>query len=198
MNYLCLLFLLLMTGCTLQTRGQHIDQAWLDDAVSLDDSSAPLAPHAQSVDKPWLLGEAVPLRKQAVLPAALRSSQTFSFSLETPLPDLDELARRLSLLSDLTVFISPEARLPSTYSPPGTSVGKGLESSQQRGLVFEQLRLPELFDQIAAVYSLGWRYQAGRIELYRNETHRLALEQQSGLRPVAGAGAGSLSDRGVK
>ncbi|MBX6963537.1 hypothetical protein [Alcaligenes faecalis] len=198
MNYLCLLPLLLMAACTLQTAGQHVDQPWLDDVVVLDGDSPSSVLHAQSIDKPWLLGAAVPLRKQAVLPAALRSRQTFSFSLETPLPDLDELARRLSLLSDLTVFISPEARLPSTYFLIGTSVGEESESTQQRGLVFEQLRLPELFDQIAAVYSLGWRYQAGRIELYRNETHRLALEQQSGLRPVAGAGAGSLSDRGVK
>lgn len=198
MSYLCLLPLLLMAACTLQTAGQHVDQPWLDDVVVLDGDSPSSVLHAQSVDKPWLLGAAVPLRKQTVLPAVLRSRQTFSFSLETPLPDLDELARRLSLLSDLTVFISPEARLPSAYSPTGTSVGKGLESTQQRGLVFEQLRLPELFDQIAVVYSLGWRYQAGRIELYRNETHRLALEQKSGLQPVDGVGAGSLSDRGVK
>lgn len=198
MNYPCLLPLLLMAACTLQTAGQHVDQPWLDDLVVLDGDSPSSMLHAQSVDKPWLLGAAVPLRKQTVLPAALRSRQTFSFSLEAPLPDLDELARRLALLSDLTVFISPEARLPSTYFPAGTSVGEESELGQQGGLVFEQLRLPELFDQIAAVYGLGWRYQAGRIELYRNETHSLALEQKSGLQPVDGAGARSLSGWGVK
>lgn len=171
-----LLLLALLSGCTLQTTGHHLDQAWLDEAVSLDKPEVPTGALAQSVDRPWLVGAAVPIKQAAVASDLLRSRQTFSFSLETPLPSLDELARRLSLLSNLTVSISPEARLPLAYFLPRLSVGDQVELAPQDGsLVFEQLRLPELLNQVSAVYSVRWRYQAGRIELYRTETRRFAL-----------------------
>lgn len=176
MNYLCLSLLVLLTGCTLQTVEHHINQAWLDEAVSLEPTELSVGALAQSVDKPWLLGAAVSIKKQAAAPAVLHSKQTFSFSLEAPLPGLDELVRRLSFLSDLTVSISPEARLPLAHFLPRLGVESEVEEPTQHDpLVFERLRLPDLLDQIAAVYSVRWRYRAGRIELYRTETRRFAL-----------------------
>ncbi|MGE4591480.1 hypothetical protein [Alcaligenes sp.] len=176
MNHLFLLLLVLLSGCALQTAGHHLDPPWLDDAVFLGTLDLPTDAPAQSVDRPWLLGAAVPIQQAADSPDLMSSRQTFSFSLETPLPGLDELARRLSFLSDLTVSISPEARLPLALFLPRLSVGDQLDVPPQYGsLVFEQLRLPELLNQVSAVYSIRWRYRAGRIELYRTETRHFAL-----------------------
>lgn len=197
MRRVSLLPVLFMTGCALHTAGHQVDQAWLDDAVWL--GSEELSGHsAQSVAKPWLVGAAVPLKKQSAVPVALRSTQTFSLSLEEPLPGLDELGRRLSLLSDLQLSISPEARLPLSHFLPRLNTNEeGVEPVPRGGLVFEQLRLPDLLNQIAAVYSLSWRFQAGRIELYRTETRRFVLPFAKRVEAVA-AGQAALGAREIK
>ncbi len=179
MNYFVLLLLALITACAVPPATPHLDRPWLDEAIPLEDTGSEFGLAAQSVGKPWLVGAAVPLKKPTAWPAALRSTQTFSFSLEKPLPNLDELARRLSLLSDLTVVISPQARLPPTHVLPN------LQAAERGAVILEQLRLPDLLHQIAAVYGLSWRYQQGRIELYRSEAQRFSLPTDKAPKPVS-------------
>lgn len=186
MNYFVLPLLALITACAVQPATPHLDRPWLDEAIPLEEAGSEFGLAAQSVGKPWLVGAAVPLRKPTAWPAALRSTQTFSFSLEKPLPNLDELARRLSLLSDLTVVISPQARLPPTHILPNLQAAELVaESAQRGGVILEQLRLPDLLHQIAAVYGLSWRYQQGRIELYRSEAQRFSLPTDKAPKPVS-------------
>ena len=169
---------LLMTACSSLSSDRPVNQPWFASAVPLEEEAKePFGPAAQSVNKPWLLGAAQPLKQAPVLPAILRSIQTFSFSLEETLPPLDEVARRLSQLSELQVTISPEARLPLTHFLPRLSVdeGAGNEPLQSGALILEQLRLPELLNRLATAYGVNWRYQQGRIELYRTETRQFLL-----------------------
>lgn len=186
MKYLVLPLLVSITACAVQPVTRHLDRPWLDEAIPLDKTGPHFGLATQSVDKPWLVGAAVPLKKPTVWPAALRSTQTFSFSLEEPLPNLDELARRLSLLSDLSVFVSPQARLPPTHVRSNLQVAELVAEPVQRGgVILEQLRLPDLLHQIAALYGLSWRYQQGRIELYRSETQRFSVPVDTAPNPVS-------------
>lgn len=186
MKYLVLPLLALMTACAVQPTTHFLDRPWLDEAVPLDKTGPQFGLATQSVDKPWLVGAAVPLKKPTVWPTALRSTQTFSFSLEEPLPNLDELVRRLSLLSDLAVFVSPQARLPATHLLPNQQTAELVAEPVQRGgVILEQLRLPDLLHQIAAVYGLSWRYQQGRIELYRNEMQGFSLPVDTVPKPAS-------------
>ncbi len=174
---------LLLAACSSLSSDHYVNQPWLESAIPLEEEARePFGPAAQSVNKPWLLGAAQPLKPSPVLPAILRSTQTFSFSLEEALPSLDEMARRLSQLSELQVTISPEARLPLAHFLPRLNVdeGVGKEPLQQGGLILEQLRLPELLNRLATAYSVSWRYQQGRIELYRTETRQFHLPTSVG------------------
>ena len=128
---------------------------------------------AQSIDKPWLMGRAVPLAREVSLPSALRTKIDTTLMYRDGRVDLPTLAERITQATSIPVRIKPEALLPVDHFLPRLNASAGQTASP--GMTQVQLPmgarpLPEVLDILSRRLGVLWRYHDRALEFYRTET----------------------------
>ena len=157
---------------------------------------------AQSVDRPWLAGRAQPLSREVTLPAPLRANVNTTLVFSDGLLNLDAIARRITLVTNIPVHVRPDALLPSEQFLPrlAASGQAGSQQPSQAGMALNRGTEPlaRMLDHISARFGVMWRYQNERIEFYRTETRVFnvrALALNASAQASLGLG-GSNQDEG--
>jgi type IVB pilus formation R64 PilN family outer membrane protein len=128
---------------------------------------------AQSINKPWLMGRAVPLAREVSLPSALRKKIDTTLMYRDGRVDLTMLAERITQATLIPVRVKPEALLPLEHFLPRLSSAAAQAASA--GMIQVQLPmgarpLPEVLDIISRRLGVLWRYHDRALEFYRTET----------------------------
>ena len=199
-----MLIMLLLDGCALhqrlgerdaeatQTR-QAMTRAQTDFEARTNSHAAKLK--AQQVEKPWLMGRAIPLSREVTLPAALRAKVNTTMLYRGGKSDLVLLAERITQATGVPVQIKPEALLPAESFLPRLSLGNMTPVTAMPHQVLLEMGpqpLPKILDQISKRLNLCWRFNSGAIEFYRTQTQvfdvrSLTLSAQADARLGRGA-----------
>ena len=174
--------LLALAGCTLgeRTAQNARDVAAADDAMrrqreDFRQSTEGIAArrNAQRVDKPWLVGRAVPLSRDVLLPPALRANVDTTLMFGEGKVGLTVIAERITRATGIPVRVRPDALLPGEHFLPRlalagqlTSVAMPDKVSFGRG----PQPLPNALDALARTLGISWRFQDGAIDFYRTQT----------------------------
>jgi len=179
------------TGCSTQQKIEQLHSQTSAEAgaisaqakqQSLDAERLRIA--QQEVDKPYLVGKAVPLAREVSMPAAFRQKVTVLF--DRGGVDLATAARQISEASRVAISVTSDALLPAAtfgprlagqgagaqivpgvpgQAPTGASGGRITLSSLAQGV-----ELYALLDQVARQASVSWRVTDAGAEFYRTET----------------------------
>src|SRR3546814_858039 len=131
---------------------------------------------AQDVDRPWIAGRAIPLARNVTLPRALRANVNTTLLFSGGSVSLGQAAQRITAVTSIPVFVSPEALLPLERFLPRLSGGSSESGmSQSRSpttVILSGGPLPRADICYLSGSRLGvrWRYIAGRIVFYRTDT----------------------------
>ncbi|WP_323011414.1 hypothetical protein [Castellaniella sp.] len=175
---------LALPGCALQQRIQQAKQDYqqTDHAVvdgherfarSLTDQAQRRA--AQEIAKPWVAGRAQPLARELSLPAALRAHVRTTLLFADGADDLRQIARRISAVTSIPVYVRPDALLPAWSFLPRLAVetrSDSMDADQPPpfDLAAGPAPLPDILDRLVARLGVWWRYSQGRIEFFRTDT----------------------------
>ena len=174
--------LLALAGCTLSERiaenardAVSADEAMRRQRESFRQSAAGLAARrdAQRVNKPWLVGRAVPLSRDVMLPAALRANVDTTLMFGGGKVGLPVIAERITHATGIPVRVLPDALLSAEHFLPrlalqgqATALAMPDKASFGRG----PQPLPKALDALARTLGINWRFQNGAIEFFRTET----------------------------
>lgn len=178
------LFVLLsaLAACTLQKRMQqqdsHVQEAQnlikqTKEGFESATRSAKKRKLAQNVQKPWLMGRAVPLGREVTLPLALRGKIDTTLMYRNGKVDLSTLAERITQATNIPVRIKPEALLPVEHFLPRLSTAAAQVSTTtltQAQFPMGQRPLPEVLDILTRRLGVQWRFHDRALEFYRTET----------------------------
>lgn len=177
-----LLILSMSTGCSLDQRlkrnESNIQQArqQMNDARERFERatrSGQGKAQSQKVDKPWLMGKAVPLAREVTLPVALRKKVDTTLMYRNGRLDLPTFAERITQATGIPVRIKPDALLPAEQFLPrfSTSSAQMPSAITSEGFVSHGAKpLPDILDIVSRRLNVLWRYQDRALEFYRTET----------------------------
>lgn len=158
---------------------------------------------AQEVDKPWLAGRAQPLAREVTLPPALRANVNTTLMFAHGPLDLAAIAQRITVATDIPVYVRPDALLPlEHFLPRLAQVGQASNSVKAPATVSlagAAEPLARILDRIAARLGVMWRYHQERIEFYRVETRVFnvrALTLNASAQASLGLGGGDTNEAG--
>src|SRR5690625_2324212 len=189
----------LNVGCALDERLRQVDQQ-VEESSALQDryhrqfERQMRLEHdnqlVQHVDRPWIVGEAVPLAEHVILPKALQKKVNTSLVFADQGLSLEQVAQRITLATRIPVRIQPEALLPPAAFLPqhfDGAFGAATQGEQTTSLIYLQgpaEPLAHTLDRISAQLDVYWRYENQQIEFYKTETRffklpTLGLETQT-------------------
>lgn len=131
---------------------------------------------AQNVDQPWIVGRAVPLARSVSLPSALQANVNTTMFFAGGAIGLRKAAQRITAVTGIPVYVSPEAMLPLARFLPklaGAAVATGAATGSADATVTLSggpQPLVDVLDRICARLGVHWRYQSHRITFYRTQT----------------------------
>lgn len=176
------ILLLNLSGCALNQRlkqqeGRVKQTAGLIDQKHQHFETATRAPkdkaRQQSIDKPWLMGRAIPLARDVTLPSALRAKIDTTLMYRDGRVDLPTLAERITQATNIPVRIKPEALLPIDHFLPRsntTAVQAANMAIVKSQMPIGARPLPEVLDILTRRLGVLWRYRDRALEFYRTET----------------------------
>lgn len=189
----------LNVGCALDERLRQVDQQ-VEESSALQDryhrqfERQMRLEHdnqlVQHVDRPWIVGEAVPLAEHVILPKALQKKVNTSLVFADQGLSLEQVAQRITLATRIPVRIQPEALLPPAAFLPqhfDGALGAATQGEQTTPLIYLQgpaEPLAHTLDRISAQLDVYWRYENQQIEFYKTVTRffklpTLGLETQT-------------------
>lgn len=176
------ILLLNLSGCALNQRLRQ-QEGRVKQTVELIDQkhehfetatrSAKDKARQQSVDKPWLMGRAIPLARDVTLPSALRAKIDTTLMYREGRVDLPTLAERITQATNIPVRIKPEALLPMEHFLPrsnSTAVQTANTAIVKSQVPIGARPLPEVLDILTRRLGVLWRYRDRALEFYRTET----------------------------
>ncbi len=128
---------------------------------------------SQQVNRPWLVGRAVPLAREFTLPAALRARIDTTLMYRDGQIDLPTLAERVTRATGIAVRIKPEALLPAENFLPRltiTQANGGVAMPHTISLLQGSYPLSDVLDTVSRRLSVHWRYHDRAIEFFRTQT----------------------------
>ncbi len=128
---------------------------------------------SQRVNRPWLVGRAIPLARDFTLPTALRARIDTTLMYRDAQIDLPTFAERLTRATGIAVRIKPEALLPAEKFLPRLMITRQNESVAMPhtvSLLQGAHPLSDVLDVAARRLSLHWRYHDSAIEFFRTQT----------------------------
>lgn len=132
----------------------------------------------QEVGAPWLAGQAQPLERDLQLPSILKREVDTSVLFDQAARDLNVMAERIALASQIPVRVMPEALLPrSLFMPRLSGVDNALTAAAPLAILPPQkaMPLPDLLDWVGHQAGVSWRYRERAIEFFRTETRSFPL-----------------------
>jgi type IVB pilus formation R64 PilN family outer membrane protein len=128
---------------------------------------------SQQVDRPWLVGRAVPLAREFTLPVALRARIDTTLMYQDGKIDLPTFAERVTRATGIAVRIKPEALLPAENFLPRLIISQANGSvamPQTISLPQGSFPLSDVLDAASRRLSVQWRYHDRAIEFFRTQT----------------------------
>jgi len=143
----------------------------------------------QQVEAPWIIGRAIPLADHVILPKALQKEVNTSLIFSGPALNLEQVAKRITMATDIPVRIQPEALLPPDYFLPKHFDANAVSHHVETNPPLVSLQGPpeplaQTLDKISAQFDVYWRYENRQLEFYKTITRffklpTLGLETQT-------------------
>lgn len=133
---------------------------------------------ASIVDRPWLVGRAVPLAREVTLPEALRRDVNTALMFQGSATDLQTIAKRVQMATGIHTRVTADALMPQEAFAPRLSGEKTgavetvVPMDAQARLPDGVTSLPNALDGLTANLGVHWRYDSKNqvIVFYRVET----------------------------
>ena len=173
---------LVLSGCTLGERiventreAVGAEEAMRRQRENFRQSAQGLAARrdAQRVNKPWLVGRAVPLSRDVMLPSALKANVDTTLMFGGGKVGLTVIAERITHATGIPVRVRPDALLPGEHflprlALPGQATGLAMPDKASFGRGPQPL--PKALDALVRTLGIHWRFQDGAIEFFRTQT----------------------------
>lgn len=153
----------------------------------------------QDVNKPWVVGKSLPLARELTLPVPLQNRVNTTLLFTDGSTDLRKIARRIASVTNIPVYVRPDALLPASNFLPKLQGETNLANNYPED-DFEPLNMskgPEplahILDRVSSYLGVLWRFENNRIEFYRTQTrvfnvHALSLAAKSEMSLGLGKG----------
>lgn len=144
----------------------------------------------QEINKPWVIGKSLPLARELALPIPLQHKVNTTLLFTDSNTDLRKIARRITRVTNIPVYVRPDALLPAANFLPRLNGDITLKDNDLDD-EFESFSfsngpepLAQILDRISSYLGVRWRYENNRIEFFRTETrvfnvHALSLDAKT-------------------
>ena len=176
---------LCLSGCQLFEPWQRAQQKFVQEKEHIDflqqsvrHSVQTKAP-TQHIEQPWVVGKVQPLARELILPPAFQADVSTTLIFQTQALNLDQIAERIALATQIPVRVQPEAKLsPESFLPAGQAK-LGQAATRRLRLMGNPEPLAQSLDRISAFFDVSWRFSGEFIEFYKVETRSFKVRALS-------------------